>query len=274
MNIIGVDFSGAKSDNNTWMADGYLDGLELNIRGCRPISRALLTALLENLSEFTIAALDFPFSVPTSFAQYWSPDANDMTELWAAAGATKIDRFIELRDSFVAHHGEPKRHCDRYYTECYSPLHKTNPNMVPMTFYGMRMLHSLWNANYEVPPLKSKKDSRGLILEVMPGAVLKAMKLPYKGYKNGVRALELREQILEGLNQCCGLSIPNLSEYRDIAIASHDCLDAIVAAVAAALWAIDPELYRLPEHEGRVDLEHQIGLEGWLYAPRPLARVC
>ena len=101
MNIIGVDFSGAKSDNNTWIADGYLDGLELEIRGCRPITRAALIDLLENMSGPTIAAMDFPFSVPASFANYWSPDANDMTELWAAAGATKIDRFIELRDSFA-----------------------------------------------------------------------------------------------------------------------------------------------------------------------------
>ncbi len=39
MNVIGVDFSGAKTDNRTWIAECLLDGLELTIKSCHSISR-------------------------------------------------------------------------------------------------------------------------------------------------------------------------------------------------------------------------------------------
>ena len=39
MEILGVDFSGARPDNNTWVARGWLDGRELVLESCRPVSR-------------------------------------------------------------------------------------------------------------------------------------------------------------------------------------------------------------------------------------------
>ena len=190
-----------------------------------------------------------------------------MPELWATASLMELDEFLKLRDDFVARDGEPKRLCDTYFPESYSCLHKTNPNMVPMTFYGMRMLHQLWSAGCEVPPMPSQNSGRAELLESMPGAVLRALGLPYKGYKNGTRATVLRNQILENLSSRSAITLQNFDEFKDACLENHDCLDALVAAVAAALWVRNPQAFRLPTSYELEEREGQIFLEGWLYAP-------
>lgn len=267
MEILGVDFSGAKSDSSTWMAEGFLDGHELTLCGCQPVTRAELTERLAGAASNAIAALDFPFSVPLSFARYWMPHAKSMTELWKAASSMELARFIEMRDAFVQFHGETKRTCDALYPECYSCLHKTNPNMLPMTFYGMRMLFCLWDAGCDVPPLKPQGRGGPLLLEVMPGAVLRALGLPYKGYKNGMKALELRGRILTEMPGRVPFNLAKLADFSELCLASHDRLDAIVALVGAGLWAMAPSSFRLPESEGLNDNDSAIQIEGWLYAP-------
>ena len=134
------------------------------------------------------------------------------------------------------------------------------------------MLARLWPAGCDVPPLPSQHAGKAVLLEVMPGAVLRALGLPFKGYKNGKRRLELRRTILDGLPHLSPVRLPNLQEFREACMASHDCLDSVVAALAAALWSIDPGLFRLPSADG--DPEDSLSLpdsilrlEGWLYAP-------
>ena len=175
MEILGVDFSGARSDKNTWVAQGRLDGQELVLESCRPVSRSQLSCLLEALPSGAVASLDFPFSVPLDFARFWRPEARAMPELWSAAADMNLEEFMSLRDAYVARRGETKRLCDSYHSECYSCLHKVNPNMVPMTFYGMKMLAQLWPAGCDVPPLPSQDLGKGVLLEAMPGAALKAL---------------------------------------------------------------------------------------------------
>ena len=85
--MIGIDFSGAATDKNTWAAKGRLSGNGLMLTECRPISRSDLALLLESRDPGTVAALDFPFSVPEGFAGYWVPRAGSMPSLWAAAGS-------------------------------------------------------------------------------------------------------------------------------------------------------------------------------------------
>ena len=291
VNILGVDFSGAAPDNNTWVARGWLSAAGLELADCRRVSRGELADMLEGSPGGTVASLDFPFSVPRRFADYWMPQARSMPQLWAGAAQMDLPSFLALRDSYVAVHGESKRRCDLAFPECYSCLHKVNPNMVPMTFRGMQMLDRLWNMGCDVPPLDHQGAGKPVLLEAMPGAALRAMGLPYKGYKNGVRALELRRQILDGLPQGSGLAIPNLDGFNAQCLFSHDCLDAVVAAVTAALWVRQPELFWRPENTtsplprmfqnkgGRpskpIDLTTDAGkshldmavLEGWLYAP-------
>ena len=267
MEILGVDFSGARPDNNTWVAQGRLDGQELVLESCRPVSRSQLSCLLEALPNGAVASLDFPFSVPLDFARFWTPQARAMPDLWSAAAAMTLEEFISLRDAYVARRGEPKRLCDSYHPECYSCLHKVNPNMVPMTFYGMKMLDGLWPKGCDVPPLPSQDLGKGVLLEAMPGAALKALKLPYKGYKGGIAPLNKRGQILEGLARSSGISLPNLEEFRERCLGSHDCLDAVVAAVIAALWCTNLDLFRHPEPAGPGVPNPTAALEGWLYAP-------
>ena len=193
MEILGVDFSGAKTDDHTWVTRGRLDGHVLTLGDCKAVTRAHLAELLLQLPQGSVAALDFPFSVPQPFAQFWQPGASSMPELWAAASEIDLSQFLVLRDDFVARWGEPKRMCDLRFPECYSCLHKVNPNMVPMTFYGMRMLGPLWLAGCAVPPLYAARAGKAVLLEAMPGAALKALGLPHKGYKKGANALQLRQ---------------------------------------------------------------------------------
>ena len=272
MEILGVDFSGAAPDNNTWVAAGTLINGGLELRECFPASRDRVAQMLISLPQGSVAALDFPFSVPLPFANYWRPGAEDMTQLWTAAAAMDLAEFMNLRDDFVSRHGEPKRVIDQSHTEAYSCLHKVNPNMVPMTFRGMQMLARLWPAGCDVPPLPPQKAGKATLLEVMPGAVLRSLGLPFKGYKNGARKQLLRQTILDGLPRLCPVGLPNLHEFWDACMSSHDCLDAVVAALAAALWSTDPGLFGLPHVDGNdgdpLSLpESVLRLEGWLYAP-------
>ena len=89
---------------------------------------------------------------------------------------------------------------DLLYRGSFSPLHKVNPNMVPMTFWGMQMLNSLWDDVCSVPPLTSNPERQITLLETMPGAALRDFGLPHKGYKKGKEALEKREKILKELS--------------------------------------------------------------------------
>ena len=274
--ILGVDFSGAKADNNTWVTEAVLEATSLNLEDVRQVTRLELTEILSACSGPTVAALDFPFAPPRSFADFWVPGCRTMPELWLAASALEYDDFLALRNEFVSLHGEPKRACDP--PESYSCLHMVNPIMVPMTFRGMQMLHGLWfseSANaISVPPLPehSRTDSAAAteLLEVMPGAVLRRLGLPYKGYKGGTKAAERRQAIVSYLP---GRALPiefEFGQFEELASRSHDALDSIVAAVAAALWAVSPERFPQPPAEGEEWFDPVVLLEGWLYAPNPI----
>ena len=271
MDIIGVDFSGAKSDRNTWVATAVLDSTTLRLDSSRPVTRDELATLLSETAGPTVAALDFPFSVPESFARFWQPQAAAMPDLWKAAACIDLDGFLAVRDGFVAAHGEPKRLADTFHPECYSCLHKVNPNMVPMTFRGMQMLHRLWPSGCEVPPLPREESGirpdAPLLLEAMPGAALKALGLPYKGYKTGRRTTELRHRILDGLERLAVPQLSGLEAFREVCLDNHDCLDAVVASLVAAMWVLDRGLFRCPAEPGQPAYDPVVILEGWLYAP-------
>jgi hypothetical protein len=279
MEILGVDFSGAQTDNNTWLAQGLLEAGGLTLHSCRAVCRAELTEILSSLAGPAVAALDFPFSVPLEFSRYWQPEAASMPQLWAAAADMSPDQFMQMRDKFMAmwntfvpRRREPKRHCDTYHPESFSCLRRVNPNMVPMTFQGMRMLDKLWASGCAVPPLEPQYAGNPVMLEAMPGAALKALGLPYKGYKNGRRAQELRQQILGELPARSYVHVCNLEEFAAQCLASHDCLDAVVAAVVAALWARDPCVFRHPPVGDQGQPDPTALIEGWLYAPVFLVR--
>ena len=276
LKILGVDFSGAKTDDHTWVTSGFLDQGNLVLQDCRPVRRAELAEVLVSLDRGSVAALDFPYSVPKDFAEFWQPGVSSMPDLWAAAATIDLAQFIAYRDNFVALYGETKRRCDLRFPECYSCLHKANPNMVPMTFYGMQMLGPLWGAGCVVPPLEPMDTEEAVLLEAMPGAALKALNLPHKGYKKGRKALSLRRSILDGLEERSGVGIRNLDRFQDVCLGSDDALDSVVAALIATLWTLDPSVFWHPSvkgPEGETDGPDAVALlEGWLYAPVHLSQ--
>ena len=263
MKIYGVDFSGARGDSNTWLAEGSLVDGELTLESCRPIRRASLTGLLKGALTPCIAAMDFPFGVPQAFAAYWAAEVTSLVDLWRTAAETDIERFLERRDAFVERQGEPKRVCDEYYPESYSSLHKANPNMLPMTYRGMELLAVLHDAGWSVSPMDPGNSERRTAIEVMPGATLRSLDLPFKGYKKGRNAFELRKRILDGLAESGRVSVEGLAELSETCMFSDDALDAVVAAITGALWVAAPDAFRLPRDEERSGA----AMEGWMCVP-------
>ena len=206
--IVGVDFSGARADKNTWVAQGRLD-IEgsLRLESAQSIRREELYRLLAEIATPAVAALDFPFGVPAQFAAHLSAGGlpKDMPDLWQTVTAISADEFIDARDCFVGEHGEPKRAGDqKHHPESYSPLHAVNPNMLPMTYQGIRLLrrwHEGQPRRWYVPPLPFDGDAAFAVtlLELMPGALLRSIGLPFKGYKRGRQSSERRTEILDGL---------------------------------------------------------------------------
>ena len=270
--IIGVDFSGAKSDRNTWMTQGRLasDG-SLRLETAQRIRRADLYRALLEIETPAVAALDFPFGVPAQFAAMLSADLllGDMRAVWDAVSRITAGDFIGARNKFVAAHGEPKRAGDlRHHPESYSPLHSVNPNMLPMTWHGMNLMRR-WRrerpTRWRVPPLRPSGAACETVtlLELMPGALLKSLGLPYKGYKRGRDAQSLRRRILQGLPSASNILLPNLAAAAEDCLANDDCLDSVVAAVGAAMWSQNPSRFHHPDD----DESPAAKLEGWIYVP-------
>lgn len=226
---------------------------------------------------------------------------DSMPNLWAAAagmkwenlknlqGQLQIDKFAK-RDKRPRELKYPKRASDP--SEALSPL---NIRMVQMTFRGMQMLNRLKERpEIRVPPLHPDPEQDFItLLEIMPGATLRSFGLPYTGYKNtpGItpeqreQRREMRRYILNELpggarpvavdlrvpvgrcHQRCQAAPRGANLLPLYAICHHhdDALDAVVAAIAAALWAI-PEtrehFIRPPE-----PIAPTVRLEGWLYTP-------
>lgn len=278
--IIGVDFSGAEKSNSTWVTKGILDGDCLQIKWCcrpsrkRGESHARLEKLLWDLPNGAIAAMDFPFGVPKAFINYLGIQATKMSEIWNYLANIDIEKFHTDRNEFVDVRRkekqtvlEPKRIGDGLYPSL-SPLNK---RMRPMTYHGIAMLHRLHHASpqrWHVPPLNHNAAPKNTVtlLEVMPGAYLKTIGLAYKKYKGkGDDAQKQRNGILNSLCAHSGIQLPNLNEHSTKCIGNDDCLDSVVAAVAAAAWAKDSGQFHHPDDNELADAQ----LEGWLYAPKP-----
>ena len=135
--------------------------------------------------------------------------------------------------------------------------------MIPMTFRGMRMLHHL--EGFKVPlPGRSAPLCGKTALEVMPGAALRAMDLPYAGYKSGASWREKREEILRGLLESPTVRVSGLDCFRQLCIEIDDCLDAVIATIVGAPWLHHSTLFRSPPYEGEDDYP-MVLLEGCLY---------
>ncbi len=284
MRIVGVDFSGARENNATWVcaADLDLGSNGLTVNDCYRPSRQReeahrkLAEMLGELPAGSVAALDFPFSVPEPFARLWAPNATAMPDLWRAAAQMDYPEFEELRDKFAQGKKpgrlEPKRSSDP--PESLSPL---NIRMRKMTFHGMRMLHLLWESAKStgqplwippLPPGQPDKEHHVTLLEAMPGATLRRLGLPYRLYKNSpAHRAETRQLILKELPLQAAPVQVDLTPVYDTCRKNDDALDAVVAAVTGALWVVEPYLFHdlaKPEQAG----DPSVMLTGKIYAPQ------
>ena len=284
MRIIGVDFSGRDSNNTTWVTEAVLQDDCLKIESCcrpsknGPESRRKLKCLLRKLPDDSVAAMDFPFSVPQPFAERLVAGASTMPDLWQAVAKMDLTAFNKLRDEFVKHYGEMMRRGDGHFGGPISPLKTGGPNMLPMTFYGMRMMHHLWESEkrFRVPPLEDDGRTGPELLETMPGVLLRTLGLPAQNYKrknktNGRNSKKVRSTILSGLRKIPSLSLEISDELCDKCVAYDDCLDSLVAAVGAAMWKQCKPKFLHPRILISEDDEIKAArLEGWLYAPKEI----
>lgn len=301
--IIGVDFSGLQQDKNTWITRGkLLSDRKLKIDECRSIRRSDLIADLADRTKTpndAVAAMDFPFSVPIAFAEYLGLHSSKMPDLWSFVAKMGLDEFIEKRNRFVDvdNNIEYLRAGDVDDPGAFSCLHDTSPNMVPMTFYRMKMLHQLWEVGCRIPPLyKECRDGPSLI-ETMPGVLLLRFELPNNNYKTKTKTnkgcpRDVRDEILKGLKEkpCPTLQIRPQEQQQ--CLDNADCLDSLVAAIGAAMWAMDKNGtdFRRPTDDKVTKLRRQNARrqaspqvikeslterqaakrEGWIYAPKPV----
>ena len=277
-NIIGIDYSGAKDDRNTWVAQGRLtpEGA-LVFEGANMIRRKDVVNLLIAVSAPTIAAIDFPFCVPQEFAEFLNTggDLKAMPDVWRIIDDMSLDDFYAARDAYVKHFGiEPKRAGDAaHFSERLLAAAQGEPEHGSDDISGhshaaRAVLKDL--SRWIVPPLETPGNQAETVtlLETMPGAFLRAIGTIYKGYKKPKSAAlrdERRNTILDAVQLNSGIALPNLSELREDCIANDDCLDAVVAAVAAARWARNPARFRHPSPAELAAAK----LEGWIYVPKP-----
>ena len=287
--IIGVDFSGAieRTNNiNTWMSKGNLDAAgALTLSEARPIRRHDLCKLLINIPAPAVVAMDFPFGVPKAFAEAeFQIKGALMPEMWQVIAALDdLPQYIQQIRPRLRREGDLQRFnkCHRHWETVHypgvalSPLNPAFPDMFPMTFHGMKMMHTLWEqSDCKVPPLDGAGRNGAVLLETMPGAVLSHFGFEpsvYKRYKNSADAPRLRRKITDALPAKSGefgVRLENLGRFYDLCIESHDCLDAVVAAITAAIWATDETLFHRPEAHQDPTILADARREGCIYAPR------
>lgn len=277
--IVGVDFSGAQTDGKTWVAEGrLLSGEQLLLDHVQPILRKDLRQFLQSCNTSTVVALDFPFGLPRivleslKLSQNWPmQNLNNMRDVWPLIARMGLDDYKVECKKFSRHH---KRTGDKHYSVSLSVL---NSRMVSMTYRGIELLHELHEEcpdPWWIPPLDlGETPVDGItLLEVMPGAFLWSIGLDYstvKSYK-GKDSLDTRRAVIDRISEHAEeeLRIPNLNDFRWGLRANDDCLDAVVAAVAAGLWAKDKARFFRPEDNPEPAMLKDAQLEGWIYAPK------
>ena len=280
--IIGVDYSGAVEDKKTWFTEGELVGNTLHIEKCQPITRKNLTQKLIQLNQPAVVAMDFPFAIPKTFAKCWRPSTTDISDIWeSAARVPDLDCFSRRCESWSEKFGKnPMRVSDKLFpgSGVLSALCRAPRNLVPMTFYGMRMLYQLNQAENQfwIPLQINQEDycaNHRILLEIMPGAVLQSLKLnrPYKSADSPEKVLVRRQNrqfILDGLPARSGIWLLGIRAFRSYALNFDDCLDSLVAAVAGSMWHRSPSSFQYPNE---TQMRHA-KIEGWIFTPPPLPK--
>jgi hypothetical protein len=259
----GADYSGDMRDprKSTWLAILELSGDELKIVRLEPTGRHGLQRALRNpdreLMDAEAVGLDFPFGLPQSFAESLVGQELGSGDWWDVAKRmehlTRPGYLIALEE-FRKDAGELKRLTDER-CRAYSPLHRVNPDLGPMTYHGMRMIGED-RSRYALRPFETAQGR--FLLEVYPGGVVRRLDL--KGGKGKSRV----PAIVAALEEHAELPIVFDEASRASCLGCRDALDAVIAARAAATAVIKGEVDLTPEELAPGHGE-RVRLEGWIY---------
>jgi len=261
----GVDYSGDMRDPReaTWLAMVELRDDRLRVIRLEPTGRHGLQGYLRDpdtsLMNVEAIGLDFPFGLPIDFAEKIMGGPFPEEGWWALAKklerVTRPDYLVaiqEYRDEL----GESKRLTDERVS-AFSPLHRVNPDLGPMTYHGIRMIAED-RSRYAVKPFESAQGK--LLLEVYPGGYVKRLALP-PGEGDG---RDHRRHILNALGGLGYMPIELQESMARSCLARRDALDAVIAARLTAVAVLSGEAERAPDDLAPGEGE-RVRREGWIY---------
>jgi hypothetical protein len=263
----GVDYSGDMRDPRqaTWLSLVRLDEQRLRVVRLEATGRHGLQGYLRDpdtaLMNAEAIGLDFPFGLPVPFAERLMGHPFDEDGWWGLAKTlermTRPDYLVALQE-FRDEHGELKRVTDEQ-ANAFSPLHRVNPDLGPMTYHGIRMIAED-RSRYAVKPFESAQGR--FLLEVYPGAFVRARGLTQGSAAEGDR--RRRQAILDALAKSPYLPVDLGPPEAKACLERRDALDAVLAARQAAVAVLTREIDRSSEDlaPGSGD---RVRLEGWIY---------
>jgi len=264
----GVDFSGDMRDprESTWLSIVELRDERLRIYRLDPTGRHGLQNYLRDpdstMMNVEAIGLDFPFGLPIDFAHKLMGGDFPEEGWWALAKRMeKLSRpeYLTAVQEFRDETGESKRHTDET-AEAFSPLHRVNPDLGPLTYHGIRMIAED-RSRYAVKPFESAQGK--LLLEVYPDGFVRQLALPSTATPDG-QGREHRRNILNALGRLDYLPIDLDDRVVKHCLSRRDALDAVIAARMAAVAVLTGEVERTPE-ELAPDAADRVRHEGWIY---------
>jgi hypothetical protein len=264
----GVDYSGDMRDprEGTWLALVALDRNRLRVARLEATGRHGLHAHLRNPDALLMRAeaigLDFPFGLPLPFAEMLLSGPFPEEGWWALARRleklTRPEYLVALQE-FREAHGEPRRLTDER-AHGFSPLHRVNPDLGPMTYHGIRMIAEE-RSRYAIKPFETAHGR--LLLEVYPGGFIRSLKLGGDGDAPG------RESAIVGaLGRLGSLPVTIEEPHLKICRTKRDALDAVIAARLTAAAVLSGEAEQTAEALAPSQGE-RVRLEGWIYGLLP-----
>lgn len=260
----GVDFSGDMRDrkDGTWLAVLELRGDRLQTIRLEATGRAGLESRLMDvhpgLLRVEAVGLDFPFSLPRGFAESLLGGGVPGEGWWALARRFKSlsrPQYLQALNDYREAHGEAKRFTDEH-AQAFSPLHRVNPDLGPMTFHGIRMI-AKGRSRHALRPFESAKGR--LLFEVYPGGFVRRHGLDKEKVPGGRLA-----SIVTALARLPRLPVDVEAPWRSKCLSQRDALDALLAARCAAGAVLSGEIDREP-NELAPEHAEQVRTEGWIY---------
>lgn len=236
--VLGVDFSGARdSGRKIWLTVCLERDGALHVKSSVPAgaqfdgdsSDACLEGVREAIRRADVVGLDFPFALPAAVhdCDSWTEVATFVAGLSGPDALETVcaERAVEVTDG-------QQRYLRRRTDEAcgaLSPYHWIN---AARTYEGITTLLAPLAAEDAIA-IKPVQDGSGTpVCEISPGATLRDLGLPSRGYRDDTdRASARRATIAEGLRMT-PLAMHGIEEHlrEDV---GGDAIDSLLSALAA-----------------------------------------